>query len=239
MTQKSQPKASKRARKSESQSPSQSQSRDSGGQTRSRTQKKYHKSAPKRSRRPIDKSFLIQERQLRPQDVPIAKALFINTWIECGKIWLAAQSVGIGRRTFYDWMVSDLEFRAEVKRARKIWRSSLVPEVEEGMRERAASKDTLAGIFILKHNTKRYREVSRVQLTGADGGPILTLDAKEELIRRLEKMLERANEKPILTAGGSEVREVAGSEGSKGLRVLRAGGSAGSQVRKARGVSYG
>lgn len=99
---------------------------------------------------------------------------------------------------------------------------------------RAQVRDTLAGIVLLKNNTKRYREVSRVELSGRDGGPILTLDAKEELIRRLEKLAGSVKPQVKQIVGGVEVGEVrrgplgvvrAGSDEDTPRRVRRVRGS--------------
>ena len=172
---------------------------------------------------------------LRPKDIPAAKALVLEQIMEHGGPTEACVNAGVGRATFYDWL-SEPEFRKAYNQARGVWRASMVGDVERSFGERAQLRDTLAGIFLLKHNTKRYREVNRVELSGRDGGPILTLDAKVELIRRLVKMTERQDQRPVLKTGsGVEVREVgAGSKGSRGLAVVRADeeGSGSRRVRR-------
>jgi hypothetical protein len=209
--------------------------------------KKYHKSAPnptgrngyKRTRsghRPVDQRLLIDS-NLSPSEIPTAKALVLEQICEHGSPTVACIHAGVGRRTFYQWLhENDGAFRKAYGEARRIWRASAIADIESAFSVKAQFKDTLAGIFLLKHNTKRYREVSRVQLSGPDGGPIMTLDAKEELIRRIEKIAERMESKPIIAAGGSEVREL--PAGSQGLSVVKSEPS-GPRVRKARGVRYG
>ena len=211
----------------------------SANRTRARPQKeKHHKSAPKRRdnrKRGIDLDFL-QEKKLRDEDVPHAKSLFLKAWERTGYISEACKAAGIGRRTYYQWITTDPDFRAQAKESRKVWRAAAIPDLETSMQERGALKDTLSGIFLLKHNTKRYREVNRVQLSGPDGGPIVTIDAKEQLIDRLEKLIAKSQEKPLLAVGdGVEVREVGDG---KGLKVVK--GQRGLGVRKVKGgVSYG
>jgi hypothetical protein len=189
----------------------------------------------RREKRRIDPAIL-REYRLRPKDIPKAKALFLMAWEATGFASEACKAAGIGRRTFYDWLQTDSEFKSQAIAARKVWRTNVMADLEASMALRGQYKDTLSGIFLLKHNTKRYREVSRVQLSGPDGGPIMTIDAKEELIRRIEKIAERMESKPIIAAGGSEVRELAA--GSQGLSVVKSEPS-GPRVRKARGVRYG
>lgn len=224
----------------------------SANRTQSRHQKgKDHKSAPKRRaqtanarakrradrHKPIPYALKVIDRNLLDRDIPAAKALVLDQICEHGSPTQACLAAGVGRRTFYGWLnESDDTFKRQYIEARRVWRASAIGDVESAFSLRAQYKDTLAGIFLLKHNTKRYREVNRVQLSGPDGGPIVTIDAKEALIDRLEKLIAKAQEKPALAVGdGVSVHEHAGS---RGLKVLK-GSREGPKVRKARGVSYG
>lgn len=213
-----------------------------GDQPTERIRARKKKTTKKRPRiRPgIDSEFL-QEKKLRDQDVPHAKSLFLEAWERTGYISEACRAAGIGRRTYYEWITKDPEFKAQAKESRKIWRATAMEDLETSFAERGASRDTLAGIFLLKHNKRRYREVSRVELSGPDGGPMVTIEAKEELIKRLERLSERAARKEQIIGGVAVGSLPAGPTGSAGsakseLRVIRAG-SAGSErgVRKQRG----
>jgi len=183
----------------------------------------------------MDPKFLIPNPRLRPSDIPAAKAMVLDGLMEHGSPSRACADAGVGRRTYYDWLYEgNKEFGKQVGKARAIWRQSCIPDVEASFMARAQVRDTLAGIVLLKNNTKRYREVSRVELSGRDGGPILTLDAKEELIRRLEKLAGSVKPQVKQIVGGVEVGEVrrgplgvvrAGSDEDTPRRVRRVRGS--------------
>lgn len=198
----------------------------------------HHKSAPRRRapaknrHRRHDRRVFVNVR-LRPKDIPAAQALVLEQIMEHGGPTEACVQAGVGRATFYDWL-QEPEFRKAYNNARKIWRASVIGDVERSFVERSQVRDTLAGIFLLKHNTKRYREVSRVELSGRDGGPIVTLEAKEELIRRLEKLAGSVKPDVKAVVGGVEVRE-------RGpLSVVRSGsrddGEEPRRVRRVRGL---
>lgn len=201
--------------------------RVSANRKRERDKKKYHKLAPRRSakhrNRDYDPRVLVNVR-LRPKDIPFAQGLVLEQIMEHGGVTEACVNAGVGRATFYDW-IQEPNFRKAYNRARATWRASVMPDVERAFVDRSQVRDTLAGIFLLKHNTKRYREVQRLELTGKDGGPMLTLDVKEELVRRLEKLAGSAKPEVRRVLAGSDVLEQRGP-----LAVLRAGSDdAGSQ----------
>lgn len=201
---------------------------------RDKKRKSYNPNHP--SRRPINRKLLI-DTHLSDEQIPTAKALVLEQICEHGSPTTACIHAGVGRRTFYEWLhESDGTFRKAYVEARKVWRASAIADTESAFALRAQWKDTLAGIFLLKHNTKRYREVNRLQLSGPDGGPILTADVKELLVQRLAKLVERAEVKPKLIAGSVEVHAIESSP-AVGVRKAGSAGSAGS--RKGRGVSYG
>lgn len=203
------------------------------GKSANRARTHYKKS--KSRNKPIDREILI-ERKLPDHMVPQAKAIVLEQICDHGHVTRACVAAGVGRRTFYGWLHEpDGVFKKEYIEARRVWRASMIGDVEGAFSERAQYRDTLAGIFLLKHNTKRYREVSRLELTGKDGGPIVTADARDKLIERLDKLLDRSGSKPQIAAGSVEVHSI---ESSPAVGVRRvSSGSPGS--RKARGVSYG
>lgn len=124
------------------------------------------------------------------------KENFLDAYRECGTILHAAKAVGVDRMTIYRWKEHDLEFDAKFHQAEldvtemlereAIRRATqgdyrlkfdkrgdplIDPETGEYYRELERS-DTLL-IFLLKaHDPAKYRDNSRVELTGRDGGPI-------------------------------------------------------------------
>jgi hypothetical protein len=211
-----------------------------------RTRPRKKKISLRERARRVDKRLLLgSEVILKPEDIPTVKAIFLEQIEQHGSPTGAAIHAGVGRRTFYGWLRED-EFRKRYHEARRVWRASTIDDVEAAFGSRAQVRDTLAGIVLLKNNRKRYREVQRVEMSGPDGGPIVTLEAKEELIKRLERMQERLEQR-AQTVGGVAVNSLpagssgsSGSAGSKGpqLGIIRAG-SEGSQrgVRKVKNNS--
>lgn len=144
----------------------------------------------------------------------------------------ACRLSGIGRVRLNELIKSDPHFK------RMLWSAKQegLDELETAMRLRGSlPRGDLAGIFILKHNRERYREVQRVELTGRDGAPVAYVDAKEELLRRVQAALSRgALDVKALGAGGGrnlalergqeaeKVRaQVTKVDGDKGVRGLR------------------
>ena len=100
----------------------------------------------------------------------------------------ACRFSGYGRIALNDLLKSDTDFRKMMWAAKQ----EGLDELETAMQLRGSlPRGDLAGIFILKHNRERYREVQRVELTGRDGAPVAYVDAKEELLRRVQQALTR------------------------------------------------
>jgi len=154
-----------------------------------------------------------------------AKEKAIHAMTEWGVLVESSRASGIGRHTLYRMMKADPVFRLRMTAARK----NNDERIEREMRRRGQIKGgELAAIFVMKHNIKRYREIQRVELTGKGGAPVAYIDAKAELLKRLEALALKSKgteaiavgEKPRLLKGGSdgegvEVKRVSKGEGWK------------------------
>ena len=94
----------------------------------------------------------------------------------------ACGSIGLSRSTFYDWLKTDLEFKAAVdeiqETALDFVESKLFQKINgistkshDGEVYQQPPSDT-AIIFYLKTRGKRRGYIERTELTGADGGPV-------------------------------------------------------------------
>ncbi len=152
-------------------------------------------------------------------EMPAAKERAIRAVQEFG-VWVeASRASGIGRSQLVYLLrkeTPDPAFRERMFQARRECQERL----EGAFIARGMTKGgDLAGIFYLKHNRTRYREVQRVELTGKDGSPLNALDAaKADLLARLGKLAgsrEGLEDKQELIVGGSaRPRLVKGSAGS-------------------------
>lgn len=102
------------------------------------------------------------------------KAAFLQALEGSLNVGHAARLALIGRRTAYTWREEDEAFAAA-------WDAALetaIDALEQTLYERAMRSDTVAAIFLLKGNRGgKYRE--RHELTGKDGGPLVTVVLKE------------------------------------------------------------
>lgn len=118
---------------------------------------------------------------------------FCAALAETCNVGRACAAVGISRQTAYNWREANDEFAREWERAVRVGVTALEDEAHrrafEGADEPVFHKgevcgtvrkysDTLA-IFLLKaHAPDKYRENTRLQLTGADGGPVRISDTE-------------------------------------------------------------
>jgi len=127
----------------------------------------------------------------KPQSDPELRAekrvAFVAVLAECCQVGKACAAVGIGRTTAYRWREEDLDFADAWDAAMKIGVSALEDEahrrafdgVDEPVFYQGGQVDTVRkysdtlAIFLLKaHNPTKYRENTRMELTGAEGGPV-------------------------------------------------------------------
>lgn len=141
------------------------------------------------------------------KDLLQAKVQAIEAMQEFGVLVEASRASGMGRSQICYWVrkeSTDPDFQLAMRQARRECQERLEGAFIARGRQRGGD---LAGIFYLKHNRERYREIQRVELTGKDGSPLQALDAaKAELLLRLGKL-----------AGSAGSGASAGSEGRAGL----------------------
>lgn len=142
---------------------------------------------------------------------------FCNTLSGSCNVGEACKAAGITRRTAYNWRDKHPEFARAWDEALRIGVSALEDEVhrrafvgtEEPVFHRGREcgiirkySDTLA-IFLLKaHVPEKYRDNSRVELTGARGGPLQISDT--ERAARIAAILTAARSRIIDVDVGAE-----------------------------------
>jgi len=108
------------------------------------------------------------------------KARFLKTLRETGVVSQACDAADLGRTTAYEWRDSDEEFAQQWDEAL----SACIEDAEAEAWKRGRLKSDLLLMFMLKaHKPELYRETTRVEQTGADGGPIEQHGTIEIIIR--------------------------------------------------------
>lgn len=96
------------------------------------------------------------------------KETFVKILIESfGNISKACKSIGITRRTYYNWLEKDLEFKQEVDSIEEY----VVDEVENHLFDQIRDGSTAATIFYLKTKGKHrgYVEKQEIDNKSSDG----------------------------------------------------------------------
>ena len=98
---------------------------------------------------------------------------------------------GLGKTTFYEIMKRQPEVFERYQRGK----ARAVGSVAKNLIMQAREGNTTAAIFYLKTQAG-WKETTRQELTGADGGPIKTeeTDGKAELLARLDSIARRLGE---------------------------------------------
>ena len=98
---------------------------------------------------------------------------------------------GLGKTTFYEIMKRQPEVFERYQRGK----ARAVGSVAKNLIMQAREGNTTAAIFYLKTQAG-WKETTRQELTGADGGPINTeeTDGKAELLARLDRIARRIDE---------------------------------------------
>lgn len=157
------------------------------------------------------------------QSAKDAAVMAMQQW---GVLVEASRESGIGRDRLKHYLRTDDLFKQRM-RAAKVNNDE---KIERELRRRGQIKGgELAGIYITKHNIKKYREIQRLELTGRGGGPVAYTEAKAELLKRLESLALKSQatdaivvgEKPRLIKGGSDAEgpKVKHVEKGKGWKV--------------------
>jgi hypothetical protein len=168
------------------------------------------------------------------RELPRAKELAIKAFSEWGVLVEASRASRIGRDKLHEYMRQDPVFNRRMKVARR----NCIERVEREMIRRGMiAKGELAAIFTLKHNKSRYREIQRVELTGRNGAPVAYVDAKAELLKRLEGLAIKSqaveaqvvgDRRPRLISGGSDAQEASGVQ----VKKIDSGKAWGAKSRK-------
>ncbi|MFN3543736.1 MAG: hypothetical protein ACK4UX_02680 [Thiobacillus sp.] len=124
---------------------------------------------------------------------PEKERAFLAALAETCSVSRACESAGIGRATVYEWRAADPDFAASWEKAKRIGAEALEDECVRRAREGVDEpvfyqgdecgsvrkySDTLA-IFLLKGAMpEKYRENTRMELTGANGGPVQISDTE-------------------------------------------------------------
>ena len=98
---------------------------------------------------------------------------------------------GLGKTTFYEIMKRQPEVFERYQRGK----ARAVGSVAKNLIMQAREGNTTAAIFYLKTQAG-WKETTRQELTGADGGPIKTeeTDGKADLLARLDSIARRLGE---------------------------------------------
>jgi hypothetical protein len=128
----------------------------------------------------------------------LAKAKAVEAMTEWGVLVEASRASGIGRNRLIAHMRTDPLFKERMRAAVK----NNNERIEREMRRRGMlAKGELAGIFVMKHNIPKYREVQRVELTGKGGGPVGYVDMKAELLKKLESLALKSRQGDAVAVG--------------------------------------
>lgn len=173
----------------------------------------------------------VPDARAMPPDIEHAKTRAYDGMRRYGTKVYASRFSGIGRLALNQLLKDDAEFRIKLIAARQ----ELYDQLETAMALRGMEpKGDLAGIFILKHSRNKFREgPTRVELSGAGGGPVQVTDTvRAELLDQVLRLKRRAGlsdktelivdgvATPVLMAGPAGSK---GSGGSKGSRAETAG----------------
>ena len=121
--------------------------------------------------------------------------IFLKKLAMTANVSESAEAAKVDRTTVYQWKKEDPAFAAAWEAAIEI----SCDELEAKAFERAKRKSDTLLIFLLKaHRPERYRETSRHEVTGANGGPIqsaATIDLKKltpEELRQLRDIVAKS-----------------------------------------------
>lgn len=158
---------------------------------------------------------------------------FCAALAETGMVAKACAAVDISRRTAYNWRERYPEFAEAWDKALKIGITALEDEAHrrafdgwtepvfhQGHECGAVRKysDTLA-IFLLKaHAPEKYRENTRMELTGADGGPVQISDT--ERAARIASLLALAKQRAFASSGADNPSDAYGGDDAEAIADL-------------------
>lgn len=122
------------------------------------------------------------------------KTKFLTKLRESACVRDSCEAVGIDRTTAYKARERDQAFAAA-------WDAALedaCDSLESALRKRAINHSDLGAIFLLKaHRPEKFRETGRVEITGANGGPLQIEQAASEFDARLAALMVRVTTKSL------------------------------------------
>jgi hypothetical protein len=144
-----------------------------------------------------------------------AQAVFLRSFSANGNITASCRAAQVARGTLYEWLEHDEAFGVQYHSAKEeavdvleaeayrravqgveryvVSMGKVVRDEQSGkaLAEREYS-DTLL-LNLLRAHSPKFRDSRRVELTGADGGPLAieVNDARAELLQRINKLAER------------------------------------------------
>lgn len=96
------------------------------------------------------------------------KEKFLKSFLSNGfNISKSCDDVGIHRRTYYDWIDKDIDFKSSIEEAQE----KLIDDVENALHEKILNGDTTSIIFFLKTKGKKrgYVEKQETELSTTNG----------------------------------------------------------------------
>lgn len=103
-----------------------------------------------------------------------------------GNITIACEAIGIGRRTYYDWLEADEEFKEKVQNTEPDER--FIDMAENALQKKIIEGDTTAIIFTLKTKGKKRGYIERTEQTVVQKDSFKDVSDEE-----LEKEIKRLN----------------------------------------------
>lgn len=139
---------------------------------------------------------------------PEKKLAFLAVLAATCNVTASAEAAGIARKTAYEWRDEDPEFAEAWEKAKELGVEALEDEAHrrafQGVDKPVFHQGAVCGsireysdtlsIFLLKaHKPAKYRDNTRMELTGADGGPVQMDD--NTAAARLAKLMALAQQR--------------------------------------------
>ncbi len=117
------------------------------------------------------------------------KDRYLRALQKVGTLTGGCRAAKVSPHTVYQWREVDIEFVVREHQAREACADAL----EEVVIKRAMGRSDILAMFMLKGmRPAKYKDNSRVELTGKDGGPIdIDIDSRESLTGRIAGLAAR------------------------------------------------
>lgn len=132
-----------------------------------------------------------------------AKQFAVQALVKCGNPAWARRMTGISKKTWDFWLDTDPHFVEAIKEATEHSNG----ELEVTARKRALSQSDYLLVTLLKAQMpEKYRENSRVEHTGKDGGPIeMEVSAKQVFLTKIKKLRQRGMNEIVVREDGKAI----------------------------------